>query len=114
MVDRKRNKAVFSAKGKELLRSVRKTDTITPYSYSEPRHHCVWNGRIGYRGGVGKCQELDNLLAAIKHQQSINNTSTKFYVFPPVLLRKEQADAKNIPLCSPPLIQRMSRALAQS
>lgn len=44
--------------------------------------------------GSGKagCQELDNLLAAIKHKQSINNISTKMLPLSTVLFRKEQAD----------------------
>lgn len=49
-------------------------------------------GGLGAAGGG--CQELDNLLAVIKHRQSINNISTKFYVFPLVLFRKAQIDAQ--------------------
>lgn len=50
---------------------------------------------MGGLGTAGRgCQELDNLLAVTKHRQSINNISTKFYVFPLVLFRKAQTDAQ--------------------
>lgn len=94
MEDRKRNKAVSSAKRKELLRSPRvwrrplpSIPTVCPVSLCLEWEDWAW-------GWGGEVSGAGQFISSTKHKQSISNISTKFYVFPPVLFRKEQADAK--------------------